>query len=267
MLDPYGLSSGTLSRWRGSRTSTRTRSAKPSRNLESACAARRKSLRRGHRTLGHEDVMTTLRSYGEVPSPRQAEIIRNLHQYGRRSRTQDFRDDRPADNERVCCCAEFGRPQIRLISSARCRRAVAPQGPGAGGDRGLIRLAKKAKHGSSWAPMPRRAGRGRRPDSGRHPPKLNLPWPRGSGQFLEAITRRSRSLLHIRPYSSQLARSNTGIRMKVLTAKDAKCGFGRLIDLARAEPVAIAKHGRSVVVVKALDAPAAVRTPRRKAKQ
>ena len=49
------------------------------------------------------------------------------------------------------------------------------------------------------------------------------------------------------------------------TATDAKCGFGRLIDLARAEPVAVAKHGRPVVVVmvgeeferlKALDAPA-----------
>jgi integrase len=28
--------------------------------------------------IGHEDVMTTLRSYGEVPSRRQAEIIRHL---------------------------------------------------------------------------------------------------------------------------------------------------------------------------------------------
>jgi prevent-host-death family protein len=37
--------------------------------------------------------------------------------------------------------------------------------------------------------------------------------------------------------------------MKTLTAKDAKYGFGRLIDLARAEPVAVAKHGRPVVVV------------------
>jgi len=52
--------------------------------------------------------------------------------------------------------------------------------------------------------------------------------------------------------------------MQILTAKDAKYGFGRLIDLARAEPVAVAKHGRTVVVVlsieeyerlKALDAP------------
>ncbi|WP_186395527.1 type II toxin-antitoxin system Phd/YefM family antitoxin [Stappia sp. TSB10GB4] len=37
--------------------------------------------------------------------------------------------------------------------------------------------------------------------------------------------------------------------MLTLSAKDAKYGFGRLIDLARAEPVAVAKHGRPVVVV------------------
>jgi hypothetical protein len=57
-----------------------------------------------------------------------------------------------------------------------------------------------------------------------------------------------------------------------LTANGAKCGF----DLARAEPVAVPKHGRPVAAVtaieelermKALDAPAAVRAPRRKAKQ
>lgn len=41
--------------------------------------------------------------------------------------------------------------------------------------------------------------------------------------------------------------------MKTLTAKDAKYGFGRLIDLARAEPVVIAKHGRPVVVVMAVE--------------
>ena len=52
--------------------------------------------------------------------------------------------------------------------------------------------------------------------------------------------------------------------MKNLTAKDAKYGFGRLTDLARAQPIAVAKHGRPVVVVmsveeferlKVLDAP------------
>jgi prevent-host-death family protein len=41
--------------------------------------------------------------------------------------------------------------------------------------------------------------------------------------------------------------------MKTLTAKDAKYGFGRLIDLARAAPVAVAKHGRPVVVVMAIE--------------
>jgi hypothetical protein len=37
--------------------------------------------------------------------------------------------------------------------------------------------------------------------------------------------------------------------MKTLTSKEAKYGFGRLIDLARAEPVA----GRPVVVVMAVE--------------
>jgi len=41
--------------------------------------------------------------------------------------------------------------------------------------------------------------------------------------------------------------------MKTLSAKDAKYGFGRLIDLARAEPVVIAKHGRPVVVVMSVE--------------
>ena len=41
--------------------------------------------------------------------------------------------------------------------------------------------------------------------------------------------------------------------MQTLSAKDAKYGFGRLIDLARAEPVAVAKHGRAVVVVMAVE--------------
>ncbi|WP_428697247.1 type II toxin-antitoxin system Phd/YefM family antitoxin [Stappia sp.] len=37
--------------------------------------------------------------------------------------------------------------------------------------------------------------------------------------------------------------------MEILSAKDAKYGFGKLIDIARVEPVAVAKHGRPVVVV------------------
>ena len=41
--------------------------------------------------------------------------------------------------------------------------------------------------------------------------------------------------------------------MQTLSAKDAKYGFGRLIDLARTEPVTVAKHGRPVVVVLAVE--------------
>lgn len=41
--------------------------------------------------------------------------------------------------------------------------------------------------------------------------------------------------------------------MQRMSAREAKNGFGRLIDIARAEPVAIEKHGRPVVVVVALE--------------
>ena len=41
--------------------------------------------------------------------------------------------------------------------------------------------------------------------------------------------------------------------MKSMSAKDAKNGFGRLIDIARAEPVTIEKHGRAVVVVLSIE--------------
>lgn len=41
--------------------------------------------------------------------------------------------------------------------------------------------------------------------------------------------------------------------MKTMSAKDAKNAFGMLIDTARAEPVAIEKHGRKVVVVLAIE--------------
>ena len=37
--------------------------------------------------------------------------------------------------------------------------------------------------------------------------------------------------------------------MKSMSAKEAKDGFGLLIDSARASPVVIEKHGRPVVVV------------------
>ena len=51
----------------------------------------------------------------------------------------------------------------------------------------------------------------------------------------------------------KMDRAVAGSRMKTLSAKDAKYGFGRLIDLARAEPVAVAKHGRPVVAVMAVE--------------
>ena len=37
--------------------------------------------------------------------------------------------------------------------------------------------------------------------------------------------------------------------MKSMSAKEAKNGFGLLLDTARAEPVTIEKHGRPAVVV------------------
>lgn len=44
-----------------------------------------------------------------------------------------------------------------------------------------------------------------------------------------------------------------GHNMQSISAKDAKYGFGRLIDLARAEPITVEKHGRPVVVVLAIE--------------
>jgi prevent-host-death family protein len=41
--------------------------------------------------------------------------------------------------------------------------------------------------------------------------------------------------------------------MKSMSAKDAKNAFGLLLDTARAEPVAIEKHGRPVVVVLSIE--------------
>lgn len=41
--------------------------------------------------------------------------------------------------------------------------------------------------------------------------------------------------------------------MKAMAARDAKNGFGHLIDIARAEPVVIHKHGRPVVVMLAVE--------------
>ena len=41
--------------------------------------------------------------------------------------------------------------------------------------------------------------------------------------------------------------------MKSVSAREAKYGFGKLIDTARAEPVTVEKHGRAVVVVLAVE--------------
>ncbi|MEE4211383.1 MAG: hypothetical protein V2I43_19200 [Parvularcula sp.] len=41
--------------------------------------------------------------------------------------------------------------------------------------------------------------------------------------------------------------------MQHMAAREAKNSFGRLIDTARAEPVAIDKYGRTVVVVIAIE--------------
>ncbi|MBV1703217.1 MAG: type II toxin-antitoxin system prevent-host-death family antitoxin [Hyphomicrobiales bacterium] len=41
--------------------------------------------------------------------------------------------------------------------------------------------------------------------------------------------------------------------MKTMSAREAKNGFGLMIDTARAEPLLIEKHGRGVVVVIAVE--------------
>jgi prevent-host-death family protein len=83
-----------------------------------------------------------------------------------------------------------------------------------------------------------------------------------------------RRRLFIRPYWPKVSEALRGIEGRRLTAKDAKYGFRRLIDLARAEPVAVAKRGLPVVVVmaveeferlKALDTPAPAPAGKRKA--
>ncbi|MBX3691028.1 MAG: type II toxin-antitoxin system Phd/YefM family antitoxin [Caldilineales bacterium] len=41
--------------------------------------------------------------------------------------------------------------------------------------------------------------------------------------------------------------------MKIMSAREAKNGFGLMIDMARAAPVLIEKHGRGVVVVMSVE--------------
>lgn len=47
------------------------------------------------------------------------------------------------------------------------------------------------------------------------------------------------------------AKPRAGSQMQTVSSKDAEYGFGRLIDLARAEPVA--QHGRRLVVLMAIE--------------
>ncbi len=41
--------------------------------------------------------------------------------------------------------------------------------------------------------------------------------------------------------------------MQTLRARDAKCGFGHLINLARSWQIAVAKHGRPVFVTMSVE--------------
>ena len=59
-------------------TSTHTHSEKHWRDSDSRLAPRLKSSKRGARILGHEKVLTTLTSYGQVDRNRQGDIIRKL---------------------------------------------------------------------------------------------------------------------------------------------------------------------------------------------
>jgi prevent-host-death family protein len=55
------------------------------------------------------------------------------------------------------------------------------------------------------------------------------------------------------PKWPKVSGDSAGGFMRSMSAKDAKYGFGRLIDTARAEPVTVEKHGRAVVVVLSIE--------------
>ena len=55
--------------------------------------------------------------------------------------------------------------------------------------------------------------------------------------------------------------------MKTLSARDSKHVFGRLIDLDRAKPVAVAKHGWPDVVVRAMEEHERLRVSRGRPRQ
>ncbi len=68
-----------------------------------------------------------------------------------------------------------------------------------------------------------------------------------AGASVRGLTASGAATVESVQWISQPSRSSSA------TAKDAKYGFGRLIDLARARLVAVAKHGRPVVVVMAVE--------------
>ena len=68
------------------------------------------------------------------------------------------------------------------------------------------------------------------------------------------VLRRWKQLLKFRPFWPQIVRTGFFERdMQTLSARDARYNFGRLIDMARSEPVTVEKHGRAVVVVLAVE--------------
>jgi len=66
--------------------------------------------------------------------------------------------------------------------------------------------------------------------------------PAGASRVLEGNT------LSFQTVMAKVAPTLEG-HMQHMSARDAKNGFGRLIDLARAAPVSIDKYGRPVVIV------------------
>lgn len=66
----------------------------------------------------------------------------------------------------------------------------------------------------------------------------------------QAAASKAQEFVEIKSYFVHYVRNaDSGVVMKTMSARDAKNGFGHLLDTARAEPVMIEKHGRPVVVV------------------
>lgn len=59
-----------------------------------------------------------------------------------------------------------------------------------------------------------------------------------------------------------MSETTRALAMKTMSAREAKNGFGILIDTARQEPVTIEKHGRPVVVVVSVEEYRRLKAPR-----